>query len=149
MDGWSPCYVKHHQRQEQKFCKFSSIHTWYILWVLCGQYAYGPFAWLFVQWCINLIRAHIKELRGVSTSVWVIEAHGTACTSQGRAKSAPVLINSHMVHPLCVMWPVCMCPPCLFACIMVYQHHPCTHWWIFMECQYLYGWLELMVHCWT
>ena len=51
------------------------------------------------------------------------------------------------IHPLGVVWPVWMWSPCLVAYIMVYPStsliQPLMDW---QGCQYLYGWLELMVH---
>ena len=50
--------------------------------------------------------------------------------SKARARSAPVFIHPPMVYPFGVVWPVWMWSPCLVAYTMVYQHHPCTFWWI-------------------
>ena len=49
---------------------------------------------------------------------------------KARARSVPVFINPCMVYHLCVVWAVWMWPPCVVACTMVYQPHPCLHWWI-------------------
>ena len=60
----------------------SPIHPWYIIGVLCGQYGCYPISWFIVQWYINPTHAHINELRGVSTIVWMVGAHDTSHTIQ-------------------------------------------------------------------
>ena len=59
-----------------------------ILWVLCSQYGCDPLTWLLVH-CINLTHAPIDELRGLSTPVWMVGAHGISHTIQGRGWMCP------------------------------------------------------------
>ena len=84
-------------------------------------------AWLHVQWCINLTHEHIDELRVVSTLVWMIGVHGTSHTNQGNSKKCASVLPSMLVQPWSVVWLVWILSPCLVACAMVYQPHPCTH----------------------
>jgi len=42
----------------------------------------------------------------------------------------PQFSSIHTLNIIWDVWPVWMWPPCLFACVMVYQPHPCIHWWI-------------------
>ena len=86
IDGWIPWHIIHQPRWRMKVLKFSSIHPWYILGVLCGQYACDPLDWLPVQWCINLTHGYIGGLKGVLKPIWMIGVHGISHTNQGNSK---------------------------------------------------------------
>ena len=60
-----------------------------ILWVLCDQYGCDPLVWLLIQWCINLTHVPKDGLTAVSTPVWIVGAHGTSYTIQGRWWKCP------------------------------------------------------------
>ena len=68
------------------------------------------------------------ELRVVSSYEWMIGGHGTSHSIQHRGyKCDRFYLSILMAHPLDVMWSVWMEPPCLVACLMVYQSHQCLH----------------------
>ena len=98
MTGWISWYITHHPRQEQEVCQFSYIHPWYILRVLCGQYACYYLSWLLVQWCINLTHPPIDGLTWVSTPVCMIGVHGTSHTTQDKSKKCASVHPSMQVH---------------------------------------------------
>ena len=106
-----------------------------------------PLLWSLVQWWTNLIHEYIDGLRGVSTLVWVVGAHGTSHTAiQRRRWKCPSFIHPPMVHHSDIVWPVWIwssCSGCLYNGETNSQMHPLMDW---EGCQHLYGWLELMVH---
>ena len=119
MNGWSAWYITHHPRQRMKVTQCSSIHPWYILWMLWGQYGCDP-----LRGCLY---------NGVSTSpmyplmywegcwhmyVWLKRmVHYTL--SKAIARSVPLFIHSPTIHPCSIMWSVWMWSPCLVACAMM------------------------------
>ena len=109
------------------------IHPWCpIICVLYIQYVFDPLAWLLVQWCINLTHALIHKLTMISIPVWIwmIGAHDTPHTIQGRWWKCLSILPSMMVDPWGAMLPVWMWFPYFVAWAMVYQSHSYTHIWI-------------------
>ena len=59
-------------------------------------------------------------------------AHGTwhIINQSSQEKEVCQFFFIHAGSACSIMWPVCMWSPCLIQYVMVYQAHPCTHWWI-------------------
>ena len=77
-------FMVHYTPPKTKVSQFSSIYPWKIHGVLYGQYVCDPLVWLLMQWCINITHEPIDELIGVSTHAWIIGAHGSSHTTQGK-----------------------------------------------------------------
>ena len=98
-----------------------------IFWVLFGQYGCDPIAWLLVQWCINLTHVHTDGLKGVSTLVWMVGAHGTSHIIQGRGLKCPSFHPcTHVTSFECCVASVNMIPlpGCLFNGRSTSHIHP-------------------------
>ena len=92
---------------------------------------------LLVQWCINLTHAPTDGLRELSKSIWMTRIQGTSYTIPGKSKKCASFLSSMLVHPWRIMWSVWMQSPCLVACTMVYQPHPCINIWIERDVKYM------------
>ena len=71
---------------------------WSILGVMYDQYICDPLLWLLVPWYINLIHGKVDWLTWVSTSLWMVGAHGSSHTIQGRQSYC--FFAYAMVYPL-------------------------------------------------
>ena len=130
-----------------KVPQFSSIHPWYILWILCDQYRCDPFPCLFVQWWTNLTNVSIDELRGMSIPVWMIRAHDISHTIKGNSKKCPSFHSFPMLHTsleYCVA-SIYVIPLLGYLCngISTSIMNIMMNW---RCCRHLYRWLKLMVH---
>ena len=116
-----------------------------ILWVLCDQYGCDPLVWLLIQWCINLTHVPKDGLTAVSTPVWIVGAHGTSYTIQGRWWKCPSFHPSTHGTSFDCMTSMDVIPLCVCLCYGVSTSlmHPLMNW---ERCQYLYWLLEIMVY---
>ena len=129
--GWLEIMVHHtpskaRARSVPVFTHQPMVHPWSV----CSLYGCEPLDWLLVQWQTNLTHEHIDELRGIPTPTWMVGAHVTSHTIQGRGWKCSSFLSSMLVHPWSIVWPVCMWPLCFVDCVVVYQPHPCTHRYI-------------------
>jgi len=100
-------------------CRHSSRGTIFL-------YGGDALVWLFVQWWTNLTHPRIDELRVVSTTVWMVGAHNISHTNRVRSKKCASFLQSMLVFPRSIVWPVWMLSHCLVVCPMVYWPHLCT-----------------------
>ena len=140
---WLKLMVHHTQsKAEAKSVPVFFHSCWTIHWVLCGQYGCDTLALELVQWCISPLmnREWCQHLN------WCLDLIIHHTPSQAEYESAPVFIHPPMVHPLDIVWPVWIWPPC-FSCL--YNGELTSSMNTLMDwegCQHLYEWLELVVH---
>ena len=131
MNGWWSLIVHHTPSKAREKSVPVFIHSPMV-------YHLGV-VWPVWMWSSCLVPCAMVYQPPTSTHWWIergakyvhmVGAHGTSHIIKSRGWKCASFLSSMFVHPLGVVWQVWMWSPCLVAYIMVYQPHPCTHWWI-------------------
>ena len=106
--------------------QFSSIHPWYILWMLCGQYRCDLLLSCLYNGKPTSPMHSLMNWEGCQHIYGWLELMVHHTLSKVRSRSVPVFIHRHMVYHWSVVWPVIMLSPWLVACIwclnLTYEH---------------------------